>query len=199
MWLKAGFILIIFISCGLIFSCSLRKETVDLDNEAVSEEMKVSGFSDIDYGDDTAAETEQETICVYVCGNVKAPGIYYLDEGSRLFEAIDKAGGLNEEASDEALNLAENISDGMRIYVPSTDEVNADINIGFSDTSEKQININTASADELKSLSGIGDTRAEAIIQYREKEGAFKTIEDLMNVSGIGKASFDKLKDHIRV
>lgn len=137
-------------------------------------------------------------ICVYVCGQVNSPGIYYIGAGLRVADAIEAAGGITEDAYVEALNLAENVSDGQRIYVPAENETTgspADSQSGRTSL----ININTADASELVTLPGIGESRALSIIAYREENGAYSKIEDIMNVSGIKEAAFSKIKDRICV
>ena len=114
---------------------------------------------------------------MHVCGAVNQPGVYELTADSRLFEAIQMAGGLTEEAADQTLNQAEVIEDGSKIYV----------------------DLNRASVEELMTLSGIGQSRAEAIVRYREEHGAFQKIEDLMEVEGIKEGVFQKVKDQIKI
>lgn len=143
-----------------------------------------------------------EMICVSITGAVLNPGVYYLKEGSRVFELINAAGGLLEEASTQNLNLVSMLSDGIQINIAesSTDvdsAPNSD-NVGnFVSNSPGLININTASLAELTTLPSIGTTRARAIIEYREKNSGFSSIDDIKNVSGIKEGTFDKIKDLI--
>ena len=180
----------------------------------------------------------KQTILVHVCGAVESPGVYELDSDSRIIDAIKEAGGFATEAATDALNLAAGISDGSKIYVPTTEEMeelgldagedniqtfvempqagqkgeqaagsssngsssgSGTSNASNGANSDGIININTATKDELMTLNGIGASRAEAITSYREENGPFTTIEDIMNVSGIKSGSFDKIKDKIRV
>ena len=149
--------------------------------------------------------SENESIFVYVCGAVVNEGVYELEAGSRVYEAIDSAGGMTEEAAGEYLNLAEMVSDGERIYVPTEEELDeGSISISIpGDSSEEStgglVNINTASADQLMTLSGIGEKKAEDIISYRNSNGNFGSIEDIKNVSGIGDSTFEAIKDSITV
>lgn len=147
---------------------------------------------------------------VHICGEVKSPGVYELSEGSRVFEAVEAAGGFTEQAAGELLNLAEKISDGMKIVVYSMEEVQAlkdagavtalgEISAGGSEAGKKRININAAGKEELMTISGIGESRAEDIIRFREENGRFQTIEDIMKVPGIKNAAFQKMKDSITV
>ena len=155
---------------------------------------------------------EKLQICyVHVCGAVKSPGVYELTVDSRLFEAIQMAGGLTEDAAGEALNQAERIEDGSRIYVPTQEEIkagveedaafvqNADDGKTDGSTSDGKVDINTAEKAELMTLSGIGEAKADAIIRYRKEHGSFQKIEDLMEVEGIKEGVFQKVKDQIKV
>ena len=141
-----------------------------------------------------------------------SPGVYELDSGARVYEALEAAGGMKEEAAQEILNQAGKIEDGGRIYVPTKEEAaeglleNAADSDGVvegtagSDNSEQgKINMNTAGLEELKTLSGIGDAKAQSIIRYREENGEFQTIEEVMNVEGIKEGVFNKIKDKITV
>lgn len=143
-------------------------------------------------------EATSETYFVYVCGEVLSPGVYELPKNARIFEAVEAAGGMKDTASERAVNLAEPITDGLQIYVPSKEEAQ----VLIEQQQEKEaglININTASSSELQTLPGIGESRAEAILDYREKNGGFTTIEDIMNVSGIKTSLFEKIKEYITV
>lgn len=185
-------------------------------------DSKEKESKDKDSGDKT-------TICVYVCGAVAQEGVYELPDGSRLADALESAGGYAENAVHGYLNLAEPLVDGERIYFPYLDEeesldmasgadsgfdsntdskfesksdLQPEIEAKSGDHSESGIglvNINTAGADELKTLSGIGDSRAADIIAYREANGSFSSIEDIKNVSGIGESIFSKIKPYITV
>lgn len=158
---------------------------------------------------DDSSEKEDGYIYVYVCGNVKNPGVYKLDSGKRIADAIAMAGGVTKDAKEELLNQAQKISDGDKIYVPGKDDndFNDDIltSTGISDSSydgqesDGKVNINTASEQELMTISGIGQARAKAIIEYREKEGVFKSIEDIKNVSGIKDGLYERIYKFIKV
>ena len=161
---------------------------------------------------DQQTDREKLQICyVHICGAVKQPGVYELTADSRLFEAIQMAGGLTEEAADQVLNQAELIEDGSRIYVPTKEEVKAGMDNGDTltqnednaekagSTSDGKVDINTAEKNELMTLPGIGEAKADAIVRYREEHGAFQKIEDLMEVEGIKEGVFQKVKDQIKV
>ncbi len=148
---------------------------------------------------EVVTEAEQTPVCfVHICGEVKMPGVYELPEGSRIFEAVSAAGGLTESAAEASLNLAEVISDGMQIVILSKEEADK-AQMASEAAAAGLVNINTASKEQLMTLPGIGESRAEDIIRYREESGGFQCIEDIMKVSGIKDAAFQKIKDSIVV
>ena len=130
-------------------------------------------------------------IKVYVTGAVLAPGVYELPAGSRAQDAVEAAGGFLPGAAKEQVNLAALLEDEVQIHIPFT-----------STTSRAQggrLNINTATAEELATLPGIGPTTAERIVEYRLQHGFFRTIQDIQNVPGIGPTTFEKIRDYITV
>lgn len=145
-----------------------------------------------------SGDTSDAEICVYICGAVHEPGVYELPEGSRVHEALDMAGGMTEEAAAYALNLARIAVDGEQIYVPDAEEIQGQSILSGSGY-EKKVNINTASMEELMTLTGIGEAKAESIIRYREENGGFQSIEDLMEIGGIKEGVFEKIKDDITI
>jgi competence protein ComEA len=142
----------------------------------------------------TEETREPVTIVIHVAGAVVRPGVYTLPEGARVYEALDAAGGVLEEADPHVLNLAEPLYDGRRISVPSMAETK-DQPAGGAE--RRKVNINTATATEFETLPGIGPAKAAAIISYREANGPFRTIDDLVQVSGIGPQTVEGLKEHI--
>ena len=154
---------------------------------------------------------------VHVCGAVANPGVYILPEGSRVVDAVMAAGGATADASGEALNQALAVTDGMQIYVPTTEEAEQSQDwLHTGETSAQtgnssgspastgtdsggKVNINTADVTTLCTLPGIGESRAASIVAYREEHGGFSSIEDIMKVSGIKDAAFGKIKDKICV
>ena len=159
-------------------------------------------------------KNNEEKVVVHVIGEVNNPGVVTLPEGSRIIDAINKAGGKTEEADLSKINLAFIVEDGTQIYIPRINEnlnqVNlisdgAGIGVIINDSNleenelEVKVNINTANKEKLETLPGIGETTAQKIIDYREANGKFKTIEDIKNVNGIGEAKYESLKDKITV
>lgn len=140
----------------------------------------------------------QSVLVVYVCGQVASPGVYELAAGSRIVSAIEAAGGFLESAAAEAINLAEPVQDGMQIDVPDLEEA-AQAQLSSVRHQAGLVNINQASLQELCTLQGIGEAKAQAIMDYREALGGFQSIEQLREVSGIGERLFEQIKDSIYI
>lgn len=202
-------------------------DEVSIDEESLLKESIAN--KDLEQADASKEETvSKDEICVYVCGAVDSPGVYRLSGDVRMTDAIDAAGGMNEDAGAQYLNLASRVSDGAKIYVPTTEEVEeafaeggggaysvvtvtADGITSLTDGESGQspdsgssdqsglININTAGKEELMTLPGIGESKAEKIIAYRDENGGFSQTEDLMLISGIKEGLFNKVKDYICV
>ena len=131
------------------------------------------------------SESSVEDIYVYICGHVNSPGVVKCLKGTRLYEAVAMAGGADDLADMSAVNLAALVADGERIYI--------------EEQTEGIVNINKATESELMTLPGIGSSRAADIVRYRTDNGRFQTIEDIMKVSGIKEAAFNKIKNYICV
>lgn len=159
------------------------------------------------------SEDEEEIIVVHITGEVKKPGVVKVKEGSRIENIIEAAGGLTENADITDVNLAYVVEDGVKIRIPSNNDEDAseesyiteDSGKGVMITEEKQsgsssiVNINTATQTELEELPGIGPSIATRIIEYRDQNGKFKSVDDIKNVTGIGDSKFEKIKDYIKV
>ena len=147
------------------------------------------------------ASPTPSTIQVHIAGAVNNPGVYILPENARNIDAITAAGGATSEADLERINLSEFIKDGQRVYIPYKNQPiptsERASTISLSPTEPTLVNINTADADALMSLPGIGEVKAAAIIAYRESYGPFTSIETLLNVKGIGQATLEGLREHI--
>lgn len=187
-------------------------------NELISSVQSYKNTSDSKTGQtDVAIATENiehkdEKIIVYICGAVKKPGVYEFKTGSRVYDAVKAAKGFKKGAARTVINQARRLEDGEQIDIPTLKQLKKNSRLSNSQIGENQqsetdsvsendglININTASASELTSLSGIGQSRADAIIEYRETNGGFKDISDIMKISGIKEGVFNKIKNKISV
>lgn len=156
-----------------------------------------------------ATETEASVVSVFVCGAVMVPDVYELDKNALVKDAVQAAGGFSDEADVSYRNLAEKVTDGEKIYIPTVDETagsgQPDGEIAGirkdtdDDSADSRININTATLAQLKTLPGIGDAKAEAVIAYREAHGGFQSTEEIMQVSGIKEALYSRIKDYITI
>ena len=151
-------------------------------------------------------KNEEDKIVIYITGEVVNQGVIELEYGSRISDAIEKAGGITETANINNVNLAYKLEDGQKIYIPNINETEVEIVqegedgvVVDSSEDEEIININNATSTQLQNLQGIGETLAQNIIDYREENGRFKNIEELMNVPGIGEDKFNNIKEQIKV
>ena len=184
-----GGVLLILVGVGGLFSKKEEsvEETTVVETTVVAEKAEVS-------------TTQEAVIFVDIKGAVKNPGVYQMKSGDRVKDALDAAGGLTDEADSQKVNLAQRVEDQMVIVVPKVGEESEEIPTGETRkeaTKEGKVNINTATVEELKTLKGVGEKKAEAIIEYRKKNGSFKTKEDLMKVRGIGKKLFESFEERI--
>lgn len=173
-------------------------------NQNKTEDYSGVSFSNIsnetNNNDEKAENRHDEKIFVDVKGAVKHPGVFETTKDKRVKDLIEEAGGLLDDADTATLNLSQKVKDQMVIYVLKHGEKPKQISDGGSSSSNTDvININTANKEQLMKISGVGKTKAEAIISYREKNGDFKKKEDITKVHGIGKATFEKIKDKIEV
>jgi comE operon protein 1 len=184
-----GGILLILVGVGGLFS--KKEESVEETEVVVTTVL----------AEKTEVSTTQETVIfVDIKGAVKNPGVYQMKVGDRVKDALEAAGGLTEEADSQKVNLAKRLEDQMVIVVPKVGEEAEEIPAGETRneaTKEGKVNINTATVEELKTLKGVGEKKAEAIIEYRKKNGSFQTKEDLMKVRGIGKKLFESFQERI--
>lgn len=192
----------------LLTGCGSRKQAVFTETVYADEsESSASGASTREFTDREV--TGSSKICVFVCGAVVREGVYYLPEGSRVIDAVNAAGGYSEDADRIYVNQAEFVYDAQRVEIPTIEEAreyremekslrenSAENESGGSDG---KININTAGRSELMEIPGIGESKADRILSYREAHGRFTSPEEIMNVSGIGEAVYENMKDHITV
>lgn len=148
--------------------------------------------------DQTASESLPVKIAVYVCGEVKAPGVYFFEEGSRIADAVKAAGGPRANADLRSVNLAQRLSDGQQIVVNPVPAEGEDISVNTGPSGGK-VNLNRASAEELMMLPGIGEAKAGAIIRYREEVGWISSPDEIMNISGIKDRIYERIADLIEV
>lgn len=170
-----------------------------------SDNRSISASKFIEENDD---KTTNEKIKVYITGEVQNEGVIELDAGSRIVDAIEKAGGQTEQADIKNVNLAYELEDGQKIYIPNKNEIGIE-NIEIIDdgadgivgetTKTQTININKADINQLQTLPGIGQSLAEAIIKHREENGNYRTPEDLKQVPGIGDSKYETIKDYIKI
>lgn len=149
---------------------------------------------------------KDKKIAVDIKGEVKKPGVYYVNDGSIILDLINEAGGTTNKANLYTINRAQKLKENECIVIPNVDDINNDVGVSaksLTNSSSKKedgkVNINTADADELNKLNGVGPSKANAIIKYREENGSFKSIEDIKDVSGFGEATFEKIKDSISI
>lgn len=193
--------LAITIAIGIIVIIGIIK-IVDIYYEKNNtEKISISNFIE----NETEDEKYNTKIKVYITGEVKNQGVIELEEGDRIADAIEKAGGQTEQASLKNVNLAYQLEDGQKIYIPNVNDNETEIiddgasGVVDDTTNQTVVNINKADETELQSLNGIGESLATSIVQYRKKNGKFETIEDLKNVPGIGDSKFENIKEYIKV
>ncbi len=242
--------IVLWLICLMLCGCTRREQLMETEDSALSvqdaaedisaAEEEPSGGEDVrpeessglssggetDAGEipagsaDAEAAGEPQTIWVHVCGAVKEPDVYELPAGSRVYEAVQAAGGFAEDADSNYVNQVQKLSDGVKLVIPTTaqtEELAAQEKdgavVGVTDAGTEtadsggspatsaggRVNINTASEAELCNIPGIGKTRAAAIVAYRQEKGGFTSIEDIMNVSGIKEGTYEKIKDTITV
>lgn len=206
----------VFLQPVLLCGCASAQDevTMALAAEPVDEstlDESVTELSSDKKAAGTEPDEELQQVYIYVCGAVELPGVYCMKQGSRLYEAVEMAGGLTSDADENCLNMARQITDGEQVVILTQEETAALKEAGAytypaGDTAQAMsvqdsglVNINTATAAELTTVSGIGAGRAQAIIDYREKNGSFACIEDIKKVDGIKDGLFSKIKDKITI
>ncbi len=197
-------VLILLIAAVLRIHSANQADITVAGSEEGTIETEESSDNDEPDDDENADDTSGESVIIYVdiSGAVAHPGVYQVAEGTRLYEVVELAGGLNKDADADYVNQAAFVEDGQKVIIPvrgaSAPETLSDASGSGAGSSTGLININSASKDELKTLNGIGDVMAERIIEYRSSN-AFKSKEDLMSVKGIGTGTYEKIKDDITV
>lgn len=200
---KILFISLVLLQLAVILFLVMRKsDGKELNDDPILDDWLASEYSSEMVHSSSESESENLIWVVDIKGQVKLPGVYEVDKGMRIHDVVQLAGGVTDEADTTQLNFAQVVEDQMMIYVPGKEEGGGIIPIVQSPQqtdSEKLININTADLTKFQELNGIGEKKAQAIIQYRTDHGSFQTIEGLMDVSGIGQKIFDAIKDAITV
>ncbi|MBP1930492.1 helix-hairpin-helix domain-containing protein [Ammoniphilus resinae] len=192
----ACFILIISM---VFYQFSIREDIGEEEDDKPFELVELDSAKKVE---DSKDLPESHEVWVDLKGAVKNPGVYQLQEGSRVHHLIEMAGGLLPDAEEKLVNLAQTVQDGEMIYVPKRgEEASALSTAGVigQQKDDPKVQINTANEAEFDSLPGIGPAKAKAIIEYRETHGAFQELERLKDVPGIGEKIFQQLKDHIRI
>ena len=211
--------MIAVVSAFLLAGCG-RKDAYVISGETLDESL-----ADASSVDETVLDSgPSATIYVDVDGAVSQPGVYSLPDNARVFDAVDAAGGLLSEACSEILNQAEHVSDGQKLYIMTKEEWEAQKELDGSqewtvtqegtgkqgqngtqgtqkqaEQDDELVDLNRATEGELCTLPGIGQTRAQAIIAYREASGGFRSVDEIQNVSGIKSGTYEKIKNKIKV
>lgn len=182
-----GLLLTGLTGCGGQEEIFVLSETTASEQEEAQDMTEASAVSSTDSVDE---------LCVFICGQVQNPGVYYLPPGSRVVDALALAGGCLDTADICIVNQAEQLTDGLQIYIPAVGETEA---VSSEEASDGRVHLNRADREELMTLPGIGASKADAILEYREVQGGFTTIEELMNIPGIKEGVFNKIQDYITV
>lgn len=207
---------VLVIAAVLFFWMGSGDEEITVDGSGGDTQVVEEGAGDSsgEVADGVAGTTGASSGKLYVdiSGEVERPGVYEVSEGTRLFEVIEQAGGLTDEADIDSLNRAETVADGQKILIAAKGEnssgsqgtqsgsgTNSGSGTGSGTTNDGKVNINTAESAELQTIPGIGPSKAARIIEYRQSNGNFSSIEDIQNVSGIGSKTFESIKDYITV
>ena len=207
---------VLVIAAVLFFWMGSGDEEITVDSSGGDTQVveEGAGNSSGEVADGVAGTTGASSGKLYVdiSGEVERPGVYEVSEGTRLFEVIEQAGGLTDEADIDSLNRAETVADGQKILIAAKGEnssgsqgsqsgsgTNSSSGTASGTTNDGKVNINTAESAELQTIPGIGPSKAARIIEYRQSNGNFSSIEDIQNVSGIGSKTFESIKDYITV
>ena len=200
--IKIGIGIVVAI-CAIIYSVVSNHTTEYYEGNIMDNEAVQSTVSE-------QTVEEVSTIKVYVTGEVNLPGVIELEEGARIQDAVEGAGGITKEANLRDINLAYEVSDGEKIYIPNISEQteeNENHEQSYASSSESKsgnnsngkVNINKATVNELTNIPGIGASTAQKIISYRDENGKFKNVEDIKNISGIGNSKYENIKDYIAI
>lgn len=210
LWLQ-----LVLLATLLVWGCADQKELV-IDSDSQIKASKDTAQPAFDYEQNNVysvmtnmpSQTEESgVVVVYVCGAVNEPGVYELKAGSRAADALEAAGGMRSDAQNDIWNLAQEVTDGQQIRIPFIGEEASVVQEAQQDArttgnesfDESKVNLNTANAQQLMTVPGIGQAKADSIIKYREKNGRFSSVEEIMQIEGIKQGIFEKIKDYICV
>ena len=200
---------LVFGGCGSQGSVLKRTQQESSLLETQEKEPETEDGAETENRQEENLEHTEEWIYVDVCGAVENPGVYRSEAGSRVFQVLEQAGGCTQDASLETVNQADLLSDGQKIRIYTREEAeqmgedlreeSSGMETDSKTSSDGRVDINQAGKEELMTLTGIGETRAQAILAYRESHGKFSSVEELMQVEGIKEKTYEKLKDQIRI
>ena len=197
-------ICILVLALGISGCANQREEAKELLLSKETAEVKAgsNGKEEVWLEAEAKPQKEEETDIIYVqvSGAVNHPGVYELPLGSRVFQALELAGGMTQEAQ-ESINQAQTLEDGQMIWVPTVEEAAAlpEQQPESLAKDDGKVNLNTATKEELQTLPGIGEAKAQSIVAWREEHGSFTQIEDIMKIEGIKEGVFSKIKDSVKV
>ena len=207
---KIILIILIALICGII-AYAVMSNNSEYEEQDILEQNIIENKIENKIEDNI--ENEKRKIVIHITGQVKNPGLVYLDEGARIADAIKEAGGSTKDAALDKVNLAYVLEDGQKIYIPNKNEKISEIQYIITDSGEnvlkdtgkesnvkggiKKVNINSANQEELETLPGVGPALAVRIIEYRNSNGKFEKVEDVQNVKGIGDSKFTNIKEYI--
>lgn len=211
---KIILIILIALICGII-AYAVMSNNSEYEEQDILEQNTIENKieNNIENKIENNIENEKRKIVIHITGQVKNPGLVYLDEGARIADAIKEAGGSTKDAALDKVNLAYVLEDGQKIYIPNKNEKISEIQYIITDSGEnvlkdtgkesnvkggiKKVNINSANQEELETLPGVGPALAVRIIEYRNSNGKFEKVEDVQNVKGIGDSKFTNIKEYI--
>lgn len=191
---------VLFLLFLIMFGCGKKSPDFEEDVFELSEKASETVTEPGEETETCYPLKKEESLCyVYVCGEVKTPGVYELPAGSRVYEAIRLAGGLTETADPGAVNQALIVEDGQMIQIFARGEESEESPQEKEEQEDGRVNLNTADITALMKIPGIGEAKAKSIIAYREENGKFQSAEDVMNITGIKEGLYSKMKDYITV
>ena len=200
-WYYYAIFVTFVVICGIIYVRHLSEAQVEVITDIYQNDQiePTQGQASNDIGGQVADNEETKNhICVHISGAVVNEGVYVVEEGTRVYEVIELAGGLTDNASN-VINQAKIVSDEEHIIIPTKEEVESGVYVSDEIKDNGLVNINTATVEKLMTLPGIGESKAKSIIKYRTQNGKFTSKEDIMNVNGIKQGLYDNIEDYITI